>query len=150
MSKSVLKKLVAFIFLLVIVFILFFHKPIIRMFKNNEHLKLQYEKIDHAEILFSDRDGLIEINNSTVLEKIVSYLDSLELIEESRKYEAEPNILSVYFFGSISPTVVSFSENYLNFSDAECWDCTYTDYYITNKDFDIANFIEFLDDLDER
>lgn len=119
------------------------------MFKNNEHLKLQCEKIDYAEILFSDRDGYIELNNSTVLKELVNYLNSLELIEESRNYEDEPDILSVYLFGDISPTVVSFSENYLNFSDAECWDCTYTDYFIISKDFDIDNIVNFLDNPDE-
>ena len=141
-------KLVAFIVLLVIVLTLFFHEPIIRMFKNNEHLKLQYEKIDYAEILFSDRDGLIEINNGTVLKKLVSYLNGLELIEEPRNYVDEPkDAVTIYLYGCMSPTVVSFSENYLYFSDAECWDCNYTNYYIKSIEYDITNTIKFLDIL---
>lgn len=119
-----------------------------RILKKTEHLQLQHENVDYVEILFSSRNEIVELNNKIAIEKLVNYLNSLELINEENKDENDA--FTVYLYGNMPSTVISFSENYLYFSDAECWDCIYTEYYIVDSKFSdvkVSETYKFLNEL---
>mgnify|MGYP006954326769 CR=1 FL=1 len=143
------KLLIFFVIWIVIILILLFQKPIIRVLKKSEYLQLQYENVDNVEIIFSNRNGIVKLNNKTAIEKLVNYLNSLELINEENKNNGNEDFV-VYLYGNMPSTVISFSEDYLYFSDAECWDCIYTEYYIVGSKFSdvkISGTYNFLNEL---
>lgn len=131
-----------------LILFLFYQKQVMRIFKKNEHLQLHYENVEYIEILFTNKCGLVKLNDKTAIKKIVDILNGFELINEENREEKE--VFTVYLYGNISPTAISFSENYLNFSDGECWECTSTEYYIAGSkfsDFKVEKFYNVLNEL---
>lgn len=125
------------IILIVLIIILIFNKPILRIFKKSEHLQIAVQDVDYAEII-TDKDVRVKITDKERIKKLADYLNKVELIKEDSEYtEYEDNSITyLYLFGSLPSTAISIYENYLNFSDGVCWECTGIEYYIADSEYD--------------
>lgn len=144
-----MKKVFISLTLLIIFGISIFYRPITRKFKKIQHFS--YNSANFIDIKYMDKN-YIRINDVNEINKIIEYLNSLELIEEKipkqkraeyeGNWEAYENDLRDigYFSVSINEDVLSFSTCYVTVSPLGCeCDGLSTSYYIKGAVFDIEN-----------
>ena len=139
-------------------FVLFLHygDALFRTFKTKENLN--YSNINNIKVLHVNDDiGSIQVENKEDIEKILNYLNSLDLIKEKRPdYNinsmselSDIGYFSIYFSGS-SFDAITFTTEYLTIHhNGHDWD--YTSYYIKDSGYNpedkTSNFYNFLSEL---
>gem|GEM_PF-5925147 len=157
------KKIAAFILCCIITIlflvVMIYGKNIFRLFKQSVYLNY-HEEIAYIELgkRFSKDGNYVRIENREDIEKILNFLNSLELIEENVIRYNPPDLS--YFTISIirsnpevvgrPPDLLSFQTDYISFSqDGRDWESKR--YYIKNSGYDNqtkkSKVYEFLYDM---
>lgn len=158
-----MKKIFILLTLLIIVGFGIFYIPITRSFKKVQHFR--FISADFIDVKYMDKN-YIRINDVNEINKIIEYLNSLELIEEKipkRKqaeykgdweaYESDLKDIG-YFSVSINDSLLSFSTYYVTVSPLGCeCEALSTSYYIKgavfdkeSKEINIMDFFESVTD----
>ena len=159
MLKKYIKLAIIILCCLVIVLALYscYEKTLLRIFKKKE--SLNYHNINSIEVIPRNvRDvGVIQIENKEDIEKILNYLNSLELIKEkkpnykinSRDGLSQVGYFTIHFYGYNSDGITFTTEYLTIYHGGHDWD--YTSYYIVDSGYNPNNnsskFSDFLDEL---
>ena len=158
-KKSIIRVSIFITLAVVVIFLLINHRPFLRMFKKTKHLN--YSDISYISVKLGIDANNIDIYDTDDIEKIIDYLNSLELIEEMipRKekafYDGDDEVYdnklreTGWFIISISGNLISFSTEYLTVLYEDGF--TQRSYYIVdsgyNPETQTSKFYDFLEEL---